>query len=104
MQSAPYITRVGPPQNGSALTMDGMFAHVFHEIQVRCVSGSGAVFVQCVDDFYVQDVLNFKYNLTTPPDGEWGADSGNGSWTGMVGMLQRRDIDIGTHCSEPVKD
>lgn len=26
---------------------------------------------------------------------EWGTEFANGSWNGMVGMLQRREIDIG---------
>ncbi|XP_047499547.1 ionotropic receptor 21a-like [Penaeus chinensis] len=36
-------------------------------------------------------VLDFKYNLTTaPPDLKWGAFE-NGSWTGMLGMVHRKE-------------
>ena len=39
--------------------------------------------------------MNFTYDLTKPPDGQWGAIQPDNSWTGMVGMLQNEDIDIG---------
>ncbi|GBM43642.1 Glutamate receptor ionotropic, delta-1 [Araneus ventricosus] len=38
--------------------------------------------------------LRFEYRLKAPPDGESGAMSENGSWTGLIGMLQRKEIDI----------
>ncbi len=39
--------------------------------------------------------MNFTYEMGSPEDGEWGIDK-EGNWTGMVGQLQRREIDIGT--------
>jgi hypothetical protein len=56
--------------------MQGMFADVFHSIQA---------------------IMNFTYDLSTPADGEWGALVANSTdlWTGMIGQLQRKDIDIG---------
>ncbi|CAC5375407.1 GRIK2 [Mytilus coruscus] len=38
--------------------------------------------------------LNFTYEMTSPADGQWGVATQNGSWTGLVGQLQRRDVDI----------
>jgi len=63
--------------------MEGMFAEVFHALQ---------------------EIMNFTYDLGQPEDGEWGAliINSSGLWTGMVGQLQRQDIDIGnsqTSCS-----
>ena len=44
--------------------------------------------------------LNFTFTTTSPPDGEWGLlrrDQGNGSfWSGMVGQLARKEVDICT--------
>ncbi|XP_052065508.1 glutamate receptor ionotropic, kainate glr-3-like [Mytilus californianus] len=40
------------------------------------------------------DGLNFTYEIKEPPDGHWGIQLDNGSWTGMVGQLQRREIDF----------
>lgn len=49
-----------------------------------------------VSPSYFQDVMNFSYVLMRPPDGEYGAQSANSTiWTGMVGMLQKNDVDIG---------
>ncbi|XP_063400117.1 probable glutamate receptor [Mytilus trossulus] len=35
-----------------------------------------------------------RYELKAPPDGKWGADKGNMSWNGLLGEVQRRDIDL----------
>ena len=43
----------------------------------------------------LQQILNFTYDLTQPPDGQWGAIQSDGSWSGLVGMLMRGEIDIG---------
>ncbi|XP_063399364.1 glutamate receptor ionotropic, delta-1-like [Mytilus trossulus] len=40
------------------------------------------------------DGLNFTYDIKEPPDGHWGIPLDDGSWTGMVGQLQRREIDF----------
>nr|KAG5697667.1 hypothetical protein BaRGS_000552 [Batillaria attramentaria] len=34
-----------------------------------------------------------RYELVLPPDGEWG-DYRNGSWTGLVGLIERKEVDI----------
>ena len=48
-----------------------------------------------LQSFLFQKILNFTYSLTKPPDGQWGSLQSDMSWTGMVGMLNRGDIDIG---------
>ena len=40
--------------------------------------------------------MNFTFNIEKPKDGEWGILQKNGSWTGMVGMLTKQEIDFGT--------
>ena len=40
--------------------------------------------------------MNFTFNIEKPKDGEWGILQINGSWTGMVGMLTKQEIDFGT--------
>ncbi|CAG2205591.1 unnamed protein product [Mytilus edulis] len=37
--------------------------------------------------------LNFTYQIVTSPDGEWGRFV-NKSWTGMIGQLERREVDL----------
>ncbi|CAC5371233.1 GRIK3 [Mytilus coruscus] len=37
--------------------------------------------------------LNFTYQIVTSPDGEWGRFV-NMSWTGMIGQLERREVDL----------
>ena len=33
--------------------------------------------------------LHFRYEVTTPPDGQWGVELENGSFTGMIGQISR---------------
>ena len=39
-------------------------------------------------------MLNFTFTLTKPPDLQWGALQADGSWTGMVHLLQTQQVDI----------
>ena len=41
--------------------------------------------------------MNFTFVLTPPADGEWGGKLQDGSttWSGMVGLLANKQIDIG---------
>jgi len=48
--------------------------------------------------FTLQEKMNFTYDLGKPGDNQWGIEikSSQGSnWTGMIGQLQNREIDIG---------
>ncbi|GIY17026.1 uncharacterized protein CEXT_296731 [Caerostris extrusa] len=40
------------------------------------------------------DKLKFKYKVFPPPDLEWGSLK-NGSWSGIIGMLDRGEADMG---------
>ncbi|XP_069951463.1 glutamate receptor ionotropic, delta-2-like [Cherax quadricarinatus] len=39
--------------------------------------------------------LNFTYTFVRPPDGSWGTQQADGTWTGMVGIVKREEADIG---------
>ncbi|VDI59959.1 Hypothetical predicted protein [Mytilus galloprovincialis] len=43
---------------------------------------------------HLASALNFTYEITQPLDGKWGAQMENGSWNGLIGQLERRDIDL----------
>ncbi|XP_071540827.1 glutamate receptor U1-like [Panulirus ornatus] len=38
---------------------------------------------------------NFSYVFEKPLDGSWGTKTESGSWSGMVGMVHRKEVDIG---------
>ncbi|XP_015929584.1 glutamate receptor ionotropic, kainate glr-3-like [Parasteatoda tepidariorum] len=42
----------------------------------------------------ISDVLKFNLSFVSPIDGEWGTQTSNGSWSGLIGMLQRNEADI----------
>ena len=43
---------------------------------------------------YVRESLNFTYEIRRPPDGQWGFVHKNGTVTGMVGMVNRSEVDF----------
>ena len=43
--------------------------------------------------------MNFTYTITKPPDEQYGSRMKNNSWTGMVHMLQKQEIDLGMYNS-----
>ncbi|CAG7719957.1 unnamed protein product [Allacma fusca] len=42
----------------------------------------------------ISDELNFKYILSLPPDNTFGTQYDNGTWSGMVGVLQRKEAEM----------
>nr|XP_053652047.1 probable glutamate receptor [Cherax quadricarinatus] len=52
-------------------------------------TGPAANFVQ-----YLSDSLNFTYEYLIPPDGTYGTRTVDGTWTGMVGLVNREEADI----------
>ncbi|XP_071548430.1 glutamate receptor ionotropic, kainate 4-like, partial [Panulirus ornatus] len=44
---------------------------------------------------YLSTGLNFSYTYVRPSDGAWGSKQGDGSWSGMVGMIMRGEADLG---------
>ncbi|XP_069945070.1 probable glutamate receptor [Cherax quadricarinatus] len=44
---------------------------------------------------YLSGALNFTYSFVRPPDGVWGLRLSNGSWSGMMGMVVRKEVSIG---------
>ncbi len=42
---------------------------------------------------YIASKTGFTYTLVEPADGYWGGKV-NGSWTGLVGLLERKEVDI----------
>ncbi|GIY30651.1 hypothetical protein CDAR_541251 [Caerostris darwini] len=42
----------------------------------------------------LSQILQFTYTLMTPPDKQWGSKTDNGSWTGMIGLVNRGQADL----------
>nr|XP_045610236.1 probable glutamate receptor [Procambarus clarkii] len=43
---------------------------------------------------YLATALNFSYSYMRPPDGSWGIKRHDGTWSGMVGMVIRQEVDV----------
>ncbi|XP_071532997.1 glutamate receptor-like [Panulirus ornatus] len=59
--------------------------------------GKRVTFVGTMEKFinYLSTALNFTYTYVRPPDGGWGNKQGDGSFSGMVGVVSREEADIG---------
>ncbi|XP_069171944.1 LOW QUALITY PROTEIN: glutamate receptor U1-like [Procambarus clarkii] len=44
---------------------------------------------------YLAKALNFSYLYLRPPDGSWGLKREDGTWSGMLGMVIRQEVDVG---------
>ncbi|KAK3888180.1 hypothetical protein Pcinc_007751 [Petrolisthes cinctipes] len=40
------------------------------------------------------DRMKVRFQILRPPDGLWGVELQNGTWNGMLGMLQRQEVDM----------
>lgn len=82
------------PTGPETYKMYGMFAEVFDNLQVRLsFSSNPLTLLKSVQ--FSQSIMNFTYDLYQPPDGQWGAIQPDNTWSGMVGMLSRGEIDMG---------
>ena len=82
------------PGTPDEYTMEGSLAEIFFVLQVNGYSTvSHCKHVSYT--FAFKDVLNFSYSLKKPPDGQWGAKQADGSWNGMINLLQTKQADIG---------
>jgi hypothetical protein len=43
---------------------------------------------------YLQESINFTYVIVRPTDKQWGVCNKQGNCNGMVGMVQRMDVDL----------
>ena len=68
----PYASRT-QNENGE-IKWNGTFVEIFQELS---------------------EMLNFSYTVSTPPDGQWGSKKDDGTWSGMVGQLETKIVDIG---------
>ena len=62
-----------PGQNG-LYKAEGIYPEIFEELR---------------------SLLNFTYSLKLPPDGAFGSELPNGSWTGIVNCLMEDECDVG---------
>ena len=61
-------------ETGKILLENGTFVDVFMELS---------------------KLLNFSYSVILPPDKTWGRIKDDGTWSGMVGQLESKVVDVG---------
>ena len=43
------------------------------------------------------ETLNFTYTFIPPPDGAWGVLQEDGTWNGMMNLIQKEEVDFGRY-------
>ena len=76
--------------------MTGMFAEVWFELQASSLHTFCLDVDVCLTKKIFQDILNLTYELSTPPDMQFGSLNPDGTWTGMINELIHKRADIGT--------
>ena len=52
------------------------------------ITAGGGLFLEPMN--ILATILNFSADLRTPRNGKWGVQTNNGTWTGIIGMLDKR--------------
>ena len=74
MVEAPYITKIEfDSKTGKIFNMEGSYADLLN--------------------LYAK-TLNFTYKYVPPPDNAWGSLQNDGTWNGMVGLVQKEIVDF----------
>ncbi|KAK7084679.1 hypothetical protein SK128_009074 [Halocaridina rubra] len=64
--------------------------HIFEKDRSGKIIGYSGLMFAVLDELAAK--LNFSYVVRTPPDGQWGIDTGNGNWNGMIRMVQDSEV------------
>ena len=75
---APYITKIEFDSKTGKCNMEGSYADLLN--------------------LYAK-TLNFTYTYVPPPDNAWGSLQNDGTWNGMVGLVQKEIVDFCKHFS-----
>ena len=66
--------------------------NLYYDTSGQSIIGCGGLFLDPMN--ILASKLNFTVNFMIPGDGAWGALTTNGTWTGMIGMLIKDEVDI----------
>ena len=74
--SEPYITKIELDSWTAKYNLEGKFVDLLN---------------------LFSETLNFTYKYIPPPDGAWGVLQEDGTWNGMINLIQKEEVDFGEH-------
>ncbi|XP_035226761.1 probable glutamate receptor, partial [Stegodyphus dumicola] len=86
-KSKPKLVRLALDESPPYLTLN-----MSTDGEIGLLSGPEAELLRTL-----QQKFGFEYKLMKSPDGEWGRIK-NGSWTGLIGMVTRKEADMASGC------
>ena len=82
MAEAPFLSKLSYNSLTEKYDIEGSFADLLHSLQ---------------------SLMNFTYSLEPPPDNQWGGLQPNGTWSGMMRLVQEEIVDFGMQYYEWVQ-
>ena len=73
---APYISKIELDSRTAKYNLEGSFVDLLN---------------------LLSETLNFTYTYIPPPDGAWGVLQEDGTWNGMMNLIQKEEVDFGEH-------
>ena len=65
---------------------------LYYDKSGESITAGGGLFLEPMN--ILATILNFSADLRTPRNGKWGVQTNNGTWTGIIGMLDKQEADI----------
>ncbi|KAK6165924.1 hypothetical protein SNE40_022731 [Patella caerulea] len=78
--------------NGRRLLIGSLPYRLIREEVINGISVYTGWMIDLLEDMAAD--LNFTYEITEPTTGVWGVKTDNNTWDGLIGQVQRREIDI----------
>ncbi|KAK6165912.1 hypothetical protein SNE40_022725 [Patella caerulea] len=78
--------------NGRRLLIGSLPYHLIQKKVIHGISVYSGWMIDLLEDMAAD--LNFTYEITEPTIGDWGVKTDNNTWDGLIGQVQRREIDI----------
>ena len=73
---APYISKIELDSRTEKYNLEGSFVDLLN---------------------LLSETLNFTYTYIPPPDGTWGVLQEDGTWNGMMNLIQKEEVDFGRY-------
>ena len=73
---APYISKIELDSRTAKYNLEGSFVDLLN---------------------LLSETLNFTYTYIPPPDGAWGVLQEDGTWNGMINLIQKEEVDFGRY-------
>ena len=98
MLAPPYISKMTKNEDTKEFEISGYIPEIWFALQVNNASSYKNCIIrnQYLSNRF-QHAMNFTFVVKKPEDGGFGAMNKNGTWTGMIGGVNKGEYDMGEY-------